>query len=473
MKLYPLIVAGQDWSGETTSLIHNPWTGQSFAEVPVAGPEQLEQALAAAAAARAAMRAASRHERSQWCARIADGLQRESETIALGITEESGKPITAARGEVVRGIATFRLASQEALRLAGEVVPIDIGASSEGYLGYTSRVACGPVAAITPFNFPLNLVAHKVAPALAVGNPVILKPAPATPLTALRLGKLVREAGVPEGAFSCLHLEVPEIEALVDDPRIGFVSFTGSARVGWQLKSRVPRKKVALELGGNAAVVVHEDANLDFAVPRLAVGGYAYAGQVCISVQRIYVQRNLYTEFKQRYLEAVGKLGVGDPSLESTVVGPLIRPGEIERLTQWIEEARQEGASVLCGGRADGAVFLPTVLEGVARGSRICQQEVFGPVTLLEPYDKFEDALKAVNDSEFGLQVGIFTRDLERILQSHDQLEVGAVIVNDFPTFRVDNMPYGGVKGSGFGREGVAYTMQEMTEPRLLVIRRG
>jgi len=450
--------------------VRNPWNDEVLREIAWDDASALESALEKAALAAPVMARASRHERSSWCASIAAGLEARLEEFAQCIVAEAGKPIRFARDEVRRAIATFSLAAGEALRFGGEVVPLDIGAASAGYLGYTSRVPVGPVAAITPFNFPINLVAHKVAPALAVGNPIVLKPAPATPLTSMLLAELVEAAGVPQGGFVCLNLEIPGIEALVEDPRIKFVSFTGSAKVGWQLKSRVPHKRVALELGGNAAAIVHSDANLGHCIPRLAMGGYAYAGQVCISVQRILVHRPIYQTFRERFVAEVESLGVGDPSLETTVVGPLIHAREVERMDKWVTEARDAGAHLLTGGEARPPVYLPTVLENVPPQCSVSGQEVFGPVTVLSAYDEFPEALARVNDSQYGLQVGIFTRDLERVLRSHQEAEVGAVIVNDYPTFRVDNMPYGGVKQSGFGREGVKYTMEEMTEIRLLAI---
>jgi glyceraldehyde-3-phosphate dehydrogenase (NADP+) len=337
----------------------------------------------------------------------------------------------------------------------------------------TQRFGCGPVAAITPFNFPLNLVAHKVAPALAVGNPVLLKPAPNTPLTSLRLGQLVINCGIPAGGFSCLNLDIPEIESLCDDARVPVISFTGSAKVGWALKARAPRKRVILELGGNATAIVHNDANLEYAASRLAVGGYSYSGQVCISVQHILVEQSVYAPFRDLYTKAVEALPVGDPALPDTIVGPLIRAGEVTRVQSWIEEAVAAGATPLLRGQAVGSVLSPTLLENVPSHVQLGCQEVFGPVTTLAAYHHLEEALAQVNASPYGLQTGLFTRDIERILHSFEQLEVGALIVNDFPTFRVDNMPYGGVKDSGVGREGVLYTMEEMSEPRLLVLNRN
>lgn len=470
---HEIIVAGKAWHGKDNRPVVNPWTGKAFAEVAYAGPDQLEQAIAGAAGAAKEMRRASRARRSAWCLSIAQALEARKEEFAQTMLAESGKPIRLARDEVSRAVSTFTFAAHEALRFGGEVVPLDVTGVSAGYQGMTQRFGAGPVAAITPFNFPLNLVAHKVAPALAVGNPIILKPAPNTPLTSLLLSQLVLEAGVPPAGFSCLNLDVPDIEKLVDDARVPIVSFTGSSKVGWGLRSRAAHKKVILELGGNASVLVHSDANLEHALPRLAAGGYAYAGQVCISVQHILVERSIYADFLEGYLAEVAKLKVGDPGQESTLVGPLIRPQEADRLAEWVKEAVDAGATLHCGGKMQGPCMLPTVLSGVSSDSKIGCEEVFGPITTVDPYDTWEEAVDKVNSSKYGLQAGVFTRDLERVLSSWEELECGAVIVNDYPTFRVDNMPYGGIKQSGAGTEGVAYTMEEMSDARLLVLNRN
>lgn len=426
---------------------------------------ELETALEAARRIAPELARTSRGERAEWCKAVAKALLLEQETFAQLILSECGKPIRYARAEVLRAATTFELAATEALRFDGELVPLDGTPQGRGYLGFTRRVPLGPVAAITPFNFPLNLVAHKLAPAMAVGAPFMLKPAPNTPVTALRLCQLILQAGFPKQAVSCLNLEVDLTQKLVSDPRIAFVSFTGSASVGWRLKTLASHKAVALELGGNAAVIVHSDADLERAIPKIVAGGYAYAGQVCISVQRIYVHRPVYEKFKSAYLQAVRDIVVGDPGHPDTMVGPLIRAQEGQRLSQLIE-----GYPLLCGGQSHPPVFQPTVVENVPQDAPLARQEIFGPITLLWPYDTFEEALTLADNSDYGLQVGIFTRDITRAFVSHETMNVGAVIINDVPTFRVDNMPYGGTKQSGFGREGVAYTMQEMTQPRLLVI---
>ncbi len=470
MTTRPCLVAGQPVPTEQTMAVTNPYTRQEICQVCLAGPEQLEAALQAAEAGFEKLRKAPRHQKAAWLSAIASGIEQRSQELAETIVAEAGKPIRFAKGEVARAVNTFTVASQEALRFSGEMVPMDMTAAGEGYIGYTKRVPAGPTAAISPFNFPLNLVAHKVAPALAVGNPVILKPASSTPLAALMLAEIVAQSGAPLEAFSVLPMRGSAAEKLATDDRIKVLTFTGSPKVGWHLKELATRKKVLLELGGNAPVIVHEDADVDKAAPRIAIGGYAFAGQVCISVQRILVHSSIYDQFKERYLQAVQALGYGDPSKEDTVSGPLISEGEVERVGQWVDQAVQAGASVLCGGEIDGGLYSPTVLEKVTAEMAVSCDEVFGPVTSLFSYDTFEQALEMANDPNFGLQAGLFTRDIGRILAAHDELDFGGIIVNDYPTFRVDQMPYGGVKNSGFGREGLIYSMEEMSELRLLVI---
>lgn len=471
LEARPCRIAGRPVQTDESLEVVNPATGLEFARVCLAGPAEAERALQEAEAAFPSMRDASRHRRAEWLRAVVRGLEARREEFALCIVQESGKPLQFARGEVTRAISTFTIAAEEALRFGGEHVPLDITAAGEGYAGYSTRVALGPVAAISPFNFPLNLVAHKVAPALAVGCPVICKPAPDTPLTALLLGEVVDGCGAPPGAMSVVPMsnEVAE-RYLVRDPRIRLLSFTGSAAVGWHLKEASGDKRVVLELGGNAPALVHADAALDFAVARLASSGYAYAGQVCISAQRILVHSDVYEAFRERFVRAVEALPVGDPMDEKTVVGPLIRPRDVERVADWVSRAVAEGARVLCGGRADGAFYLPTVLEDVRPDMWVCCREVFGPVTVLTPYSTVDEALHLANAGEFGLQASLFTNDLALALKAHRALEFGGLIVNDSPSFRVDSMPYGGVKRSGLGREGLRYAMEDMSEIRLLVV---
>lgn len=386
---------------------------------------------------------------------------------------ESGKPIKHARGEVTRAVSTLTIASEEAGRIGGETVPLDITPAAGDRLGIVRRFPLGPISGISPFNFPLNLVCHKVAPALAAGNTITLKPASATPLSALLLGDILLQAGMIPGAYNVLPCSASVAEPLVTDPRLKMITFTGSAEVGWGLKTRAGKKRVCLELGGNAAVVVEPDADMDFAVQRSVLGGYAYAGQICISVQRIFVQRDVYQTFRDRFVEGVNNLILGDPLLEETDVGPMIDEPSAVQTEAWVEEACAAGAKILTGGERNGTFFQPTVLEGAPRDAKVACEEVFAPVVVLDAYDRFEEALERVNDSVFGLQAGIFCKDVEKVFRAFNDIEAGGVIVNDIPTYRVDHMPYGGVKDSGFGREGVKYALEEMTEIKLMVVNHG
>jgi acyl-CoA reductase-like NAD-dependent aldehyde dehydrogenase len=389
----------------------------------------------------------------------------------MALCVKAGKPIRDARGEVSRMLDTFRLAAEESVRLYGEVLPLDHTPRGRGYTGMWKRVPVGPCACITPFNFPLNLVAHKIAPALAVGCPFVLKPASATPVGALILGEVLAQTSLPEGAFSILPCRAQESGPLVEDERLKLLSFTGSPEVGWELKRRAGRKKVVLELGGNAAVIVDRDVDLDDAARRIASGAFCQSGQSCISVQRILVHEDVYAGFRERLVQAARRLKAGRPTDEETDLGPLISQESAIRLEHWIASACRRGASVLCGGTREGAVMQATLLEGVPKDEPLCAEEAFGPVAVLSSFADFDAALQEVNQSRFGLQAGIFTRDLQRGLRGWDRLEVGGVILGDVPSWRSDAMPYGGVKGSGLGREGVRFAMEEMTEIRMLVIR--
>ena len=451
--------------------IRSPFTGEVVGRVAVAGPAEVEAAVSAAVRAFAVTRRLSRFDRSATLARVAAGIGAQAEGIARTIALEAGKPIAFARQEVARAVTTFTLAAEEAKRIAGEPTPIDTEERTRGYDAIVARVPVGPVLAITPFNFPLNLVAHKVAPALAAGCTVVLKPAPQAPLTAHRLGEIVAAAGAPPGTLSVLHCPVGLAEALVGDERLRMLTFTGSARVGWALKARAGRKHVLLELGGDASLVVHADADVDAAARKAALGAFAYAGQVCISVQHILAHEHVYERFRERLLAETTALAVGDPLDPATTVGPLIDAGNAERVLAWIAEARAAGARVLCGGtRGAGNVVVPTVLEAVPRGVRIAEEEVFGPVVTLDRYRDAEEALARVNASRFGLQAGLFTNDLRLVRRAFAALEVGALVVNDSPMLRVDSYPYGGTKESGLGREGVRSAIGAMTEPRVLVL---
>ncbi len=432
--------------------------------------DDVETAIEAAVQAFTVTRKMSSYQRANILRRIADGIRQRREEFARTICQEAGKPIKTARLEVDRGIYTFEVAAEEASRIYGEYIPLDTLETTAGRWGLLRRFPLGPVFAITPFNFPLNLVAHKIAPAIAAGCPIILKPAPQTPVTALMLTEVIHETGLPEGALAVMPLSNDDAELLVTDERIKLLTFTGSAAVGWALKSKAGKKRVTLELGGNAGVIVHSDADLAFAAQRCVAGGFSYAGQTCISVQRILVEHSVFDNFTKLLLDDVHKLKVGDPSHDDTDVPPLIREQDAIRVTEWIDEAVQEGAKILTGGKRKGSTVEPTVLTNTTPQMRVNSAEIFAPVVTVESYDDFNDALFQINNTSYGLQAGIFTRDALLINTAFDTLEVGSVIAGDVPSFRVDQMPYGGVKDSGQGREGLRYSIEDMTERRLLVM---
>ena len=466
------IVGGEEHHTGTRLNVRAPFDQSSIADVWQATWTDAQQAVAAAVAGLARTSALGSWERQNILGTVAARLQSNHEQFAQTILREAGKPIVAARAEVDRAILTFRVAAEESTRMGGEVLPLDLIPSSAGRWGMSRRFPCGPVLAITPFNFPLNLVAHKLAPAIACGCPVILKPAPQTPCSAWLLVRAILQAGWPAEALAFLPLSNDDTTRLVsEEDRIRVVSFTGSARVGWELKSVAKKKRVLLELGGNAAMIVHNDwPDLEGAAQSVVKGGFGYSGQSCISVQRVVVQQSIFKPFCDVLLQQVEKLQVGDPAAESTNVGPLIRESDAERVETWIAEAVRGGATQLAGGNRDGSIIRPTVLTGTRSPMKVCDEEIFGPVITVEPYEKFADALAAVNASKYGLQAGLLTRDAGLIQEAYGALQVGALIVGDAPTWRLDSMPYGGVKDSGEGREGVRYAMEEMTEPRLLVM---
>jgi acyl-CoA reductase-like NAD-dependent aldehyde dehydrogenase len=450
--------------------IHAPYDGSLIARVVQARREHAHAAIAAAVKAFGTTRRLPAFERQRVLRRISASITERKEEFSRALAQEAGKPIKAARVEVERSIFTFNVAAEESTRIYGEFLPLDWQEFTAGRWGIVRRFPLGPVAGITPFNFPLNLVAHKVAPAIAAGCPMVLKPAPQTPLCSLLLAECVQQAGWPDGGFNVLPLSNEDAGLLVTDERIKLISFTGSVPVGWDIKRRAGKKKVVLELGGNAAAIVHSDADLAYAAERCVTGGFAYAGQTCISVQRILVENSVYGKFTDLLVEGVKKLKTGDPLDDSTDVGPLIRESDAIRTTAWIEEAVHAGARLLCGGGRKNLVVEPTVLTGTRPDMKVNCQEIFGPVVTVEPYQDFDDALRKVNYSTFGLQAGVFTRDAKLLFQAYEELEVGGVIAGDVPSFRVDHMPYGGIKDSGMGREGLRYAIEEMTEPKLLVM---
>jgi acyl-CoA reductase-like NAD-dependent aldehyde dehydrogenase len=466
---YKIYLAGE-WRDGAPYEVACPYDGTAVATVHRASPDDLERATAAAARAFATTRAIPAHKRAAALRAIAAGITAQAEDLARTIALEAGKPIRQARVEVGRSAVTFAAAADEATRSHDEALRLDAAPGGEGRQGLLRRFPIGPIAAISPFNFPLNLVAHKLAPAIAAGCPVVLKPASQTPVTALKLARIIAESGWPAEALSVLPLASKDAGPLVEDERFALLTFTGSPVVGWELKRRAGRKRVTLELGGNAGVVVHSDADLGLAAARATVGGFSYAGQTCISVQRVFVHEEAYEPFMDRFVPAVQALRLGHPLDEASDLSALISRGEGERVAAWIEEARADGAEVLTGGGVSGGAVEPTIIVRAGPQLRVNCQEIFAPVVTVQTYRDFGEALAAVNDSDFGLQAGVFTRDVGRIFQAYDTLEVGGVIVNDVPTWRVDPMPYGGVKMSGFGREGLRYAIEEMTEPKLLVL---
>jgi acyl-CoA reductase-like NAD-dependent aldehyde dehydrogenase len=468
----PIYLAGEFVETGTPLEVRNPATDELVATTYQAGPAELERATAAAVDAFGATRRLASYERRDALAHIAARISEDADDLAELLTRESGKPIRDARGEVARAALTFRTAAEEALRINGEWMALDWNAANRGRSGIVRRYAIGPVAGISPFNFPLNLAAHKVAPAIAAGCSIVLKPPSKDPLVMLRIARYVDETALPQGAVSVLPMDRPTGDAMVRDDRFKLLSFTGSPSVGWKMKADAGRKKVVLELGGNAGAIVDETADLDWAVSRLVFGSFAYAGQVCISVQRIYVVASIYPEFERRFVEKVRQLKVGDPLDPASDLGPMVDRGAVARTHAWVSEAIEQGARALVRGEPDGRFYPPTVLVDAPKGCRVCGEEVFAPVVNLFPVPDFASAIAEINDSRFGLQCGVFTNDLERTLQAHDQLEVGGVIVNDVPTWRIDPMPYGGVKDSGLGREGLRWSIEDMTEPRLLAFAR-
>jgi len=450
--------------------VRAPYDGALIAHVHQGRREHAEAAIAAAVKAFGTTRRLPAFERQRVLRQIAIGIHDRKEEFSTTIALEAGKPIKSARMEVDRAVFTFNIAAEETIRGYGEYLPLDWQQSTAGRWGIVKRFPLGPVAGITPFNFPLNLVAHKVAPAIAAGCSMVLKPAPETPLTALLLAEVIQQAGWPDGGFNAVLLSNEDSGLLVTDERIKLISFTGSATVGWAIKNNAGKKKVVLELGGNSGVIVHSDADLAYAADRCVTGGFAYAGQSCISVQRILVEHSIYGKFTELLLAGVGKLKTGDPLDEASDVGPLIRESDAIRAADWVQEAVRGGARLLCGGNRKGSLFEPTVLTGTKPNMKVNCQEIFAPVVTVEPYSDFASALKQVNSSAYGLQAGLFTRDAQLIFQAYDELEVGGLIAGDVPTFRIDHMPYGGIKDSGLGREGLRDAIQEMTEPKLLVM---
>ncbi len=468
---YPYYLANKPVMPNTDLEVKDKYTGEVATRVALADATAIDRAIAKTVEAAEAMREMPAYQRQEILNHCVKRFQERLEELAMSLCIEAGKPIKDSRGEAGRLIDTFRIAAEESVRITGEVMPMDISARAKGYTGMWKRVPIGPCSFISPFNFPLNLAAHKVAPALAVGCPFILKPASLTPIGALIIGEVLAETDLPEGAFSILPARRDGAGLFTTDERLKLLSFTGSPGVGWELKAKAGKKKVVLELGGNAACLVDEDADLQDAVDRIIFGAFYQSGQSCVSVQRILAHEKIYDEFKERLTRATGNLTMGDPKDENVFIGPMISLQEAERLHGWIEAAVAAGATLLAGGKRDGVMLEATLLENVPKEQNACTQEAFGPVAVLGKFSDYDAALAEINDSVFGLQAGIFTRDIYKAHKAWDRLEVGGVIIGDVPSWRVDHMPYGGVKESGLGREGIRFAIEDMTEIRLLVLR--
>ncbi len=464
------ILVGGKWLKTSRKIaVVNPYSMQPIAEVCMADGDELEEAILSASNSAKKIRELSRFQIARALRSIADGIERRKFDFIRSIAEESAKPLIYARAEVERAIATFNWASGEAERFVGEVVPIDTQPAGKGKIGWTQRVPRGVIFGITPFNFPLNLVAHKVAPALASGNAIIIKPSSKTPLTALLLGEVFLESGLPESALQILPMNSGLVNAIFEDERIKMISFTGSAEVGWKLKAQAPKKAITLELGGNAPVIVDETADLDKSIERSIFGAFSYSGQVCISVQQIFVHSSIFDQWTEKFVAQAKSLRRGDPLDEKTQISSMIDEEAAKKTEKWVKEAVENGAKILCGGIREGSFYAPTVLTNTSPEMKVVSEEIFAPVAVVEQFSEFEEAVEMANQTKYGLQAGVFTQNFARMRYAFDNLEYGGVIINDVPTFRVDNMPYGGVKDSGWGREGLRYAMQEMTEIRLMV----
>ncbi len=470
-KHYPFYLASQPVYANEDLDVRNKYSNELIATVALANADHIDQAIAAADQAQAAMKALPAYKRQAILNHCVRRFKERAEELAFALCQEAGKPIKDSRGEVTRLIDTFQIAAEEATRIYGEVIPMDISARAEGYQGQWKRFPIGPCSFISPFNFPLNLAAHKIAPAIAAGCTFILKPASLTPISALIIAEILAETELPEGAFSILPCRRDGADLFTTDARLKLLSFTGSPDVGWDLKKKAGKKPVVLELGGNAACIVDEGTDLDDAVQRIIFGAYYQSGQSCVSVQRILIHDSLYDQAKTMLSDAVKNLIMGDPSNEETFIGPMISLKEAERLHGWIDEARQAGATVLAGGQRTGAMLEATLLENVTAAMTVNNEEAFGPVAIISKFSDFDAALKEVNNSAFGLQAGIFTKDIYKAHKAWEELEVGGVIIGDVPSWRVDHMPYGGVKDSGLGREGIRYAIEDMTELKLMVLR--
>ncbi len=468
---YPFYLANKATTGEKWLDVVDKYTHKTVSQVAIASNQAIDQAIEAAVDAQSAMAALPAFERQAILQHCVNRFQKRATELADILCIEAGKPIKDAKGEVSRLIDTFKIAAEEATRNYGEVLPMDISPRAKNYQGMWKRVPIGACSFISPFNFPLNLAAHKIAPAIAMGCPFVLKPASLTPIGALLIGEVLAETNLPKGAFSILPCHRNDADLFTTDERLKLLSFTGSPDVGWALKAKAGKKKVILELGGNAACLVDEDTDIDDAIDRMLVGAFYQSGQSCIGVQRILIHESIYDRFKEKFVTATKNLIMGDPKHPDTFIGPMISENEAKRLHEWINDAVNNGAKLLCGGNRNGNMLDATLLEDVNPKANVYCQEAFGPVAILSNFTDFDQALEEINDSRYGLQVGIFTRDIYKAHQAWDTLEVGGVVIGDVPSWRVDHMPYGGVKDSGIGREGIRFAMEDMSEIRLMVLR--
>ena len=470
-KEYPYILANECVYANSDLVVTDKFTGEPATHVAMANSKTIEEGIEAAVDSSELMAEMPTFERQAVLEHCVARFKERFDELSYALCVEAGKPIKDSRGEVERLIDTFKVAAEETTRFNGELQCLDISPRAKGYSGMWKRVPIGPCSFISPFNFPLNLAAHKIAPAIAVGCPFVMKPASRTPLGAIIMGEVLAETNLPKGAFSILPCSRQGADLFTIDDRLKLLSFTGSPSVGWDLKARCGKKKVVLELGGNAAVVVDADAEINDTIDRLIFGAFYQSGQSCIGVQRILIHQSIYESFKTRLVEVAKSLVAGDPKEEATFIGPMIAEKEASRLAQWIDEAQQLGGKLLCGGKREGALLEATLLENVPIDAKVCTEEAFGPVAVLDKFSDWKEAIDMVNNSKFGLQAGIFTRDFYKVQMAWDKLDVGGVIVGDVPSYRVDNMPYGGVKDSGLGREGIRFAMEDMSEIRNLVIR--
>jgi acyl-CoA reductase-like NAD-dependent aldehyde dehydrogenase len=472
METKGLFINGKSVMKERTYPLYSPYSGDIIANISMAGEEDVKEAIAGAHEAFKTMKEMPAHKRADILFRVAQILRERKEELAHILVKEAGKPIRTARGEIDRTIVTYQFAAEEAKRIYGETIPMDAAPGGENRLGFTWREPLGVVSAISPFNFPFNLVAHKLGPAFAAGNTVVLKPAEQTPLSACVIAEIFQEAGLPDGALQVVTGSGEELsDTLIKDERVKKVTFTGSGTVGKLIKEKAGLRKVTLELGSNSGLIIEPDVPLERIIPRCVEGAFAFAGQVCISLQRIYVHESIYQEFSESFIEEAKKLKVGDPMEEATDISAMISSREVERIESWVNEAVQQGAKVGLGGTREGSIFSPTVLLNVTNDMTVSCQETFAPVVSIVPYPNLDEAIHMVNDSVYGLNVGIYTQNINHAFYASRKLESGGVIVNDIPTFRLDHMPYGGVKESGYGREGIKYAVQEMTELKFITIK--